>query len=334
MATIQFIVRSLNAAPFSFTPPLTLMSFDKEKTPIELLRVLGTILKRIDEKSFAKGVYPVDDPEAVGQETLRVLSFLGDLRYPVVCDLNKKAKKTKEGKAKRETYAKNLSSGHRETIYAIMRFLLEDVEKHKLRAYLAHYLKPVQIPQEVVRTNKKLRNLFQKYTETQQEFSRAHKHFLAQQRETEANGGIPDAAELRKHKEQVQHEKQQLKEKIAHLKTKTKKIEGFQRLLNVTSKLRRCQEEESKNQERVAYLRTQIGNLVQVLQARETTLRDWQNIAQRPASEIMDHAQSERRQAVEMAQDTLPNEIADLREQIQQVRSFICWGWGGGERGR
>ena len=107
---IQFIVRSLNAPPFSVAPPLTLMSFDRETSPLELLQLLGTILQFLDEKSFPDGAFLDDGEAAIEAETYKVMDFLYDLRYPVVFNIFK-------GKSaeQKEAYAARLGSGERET---------------------------------------------------------------------------------------------------------------------------------------------------------------------------------------------------------------------------
>ena len=104
---------------------------------------------------------------------------------------------------------------------------------------------------------------------------------LKQLEKSRERDGMADASELKKHKEQVQHEKRQLKEKIAQLKAKTSKIEGFNKLLSVTGRLRRCQEEESKNQERMQILRTQIENNARILHEREEKLELWRSMTRR-----------------------------------------------------
>ena len=80
---------------------------------------------------------------------------------------------------------------------------------------------------------------------------------------------------------QLQEEKTQLKEKIESLKRRTASIDGFKSMMEVTSALRREQEEESKIMDRIhdqrAALSTaetrlnQVKRLVQELRASSNT---------------------------------------------------------------
>lgn len=223
MSGISFIVDKLNQKPFS--RDFTLVSFD-ELSPFELLELLNDVLVYLEPQ-----VHNVDLREETtvdGATGTRIADFLRILQYSVPSNVDQ--------------FKQQLSRGDRNAIYPVLHYLLSRLEPMKTRAYLARYLKNVEIPPAFLH-DETIQEVYQHYKSLQGEFKETHKS-LEQLRHNTMQPG-----ELKREIFQLEEEKSQLLEKISSLERKTANMQGFEELYQVTSALRREQEEESKVQD-------------------------------------------------------------------------------------
>jgi intraflagellar transport protein 81 len=109
----------------------------------------------------------------------------------------------------------------------------------KKKAYVAHFLINVDVPNEFMQ-NEDVKETHQVYEKLKQQFKTYHKA-VEKLRKSEKQPG-----ELKHEITQLEEERAQLKDKIKSLKSKTSDLRGFKELLEITSALRREQEEETK----------------------------------------------------------------------------------------
>merc|ERR1719253_777066 len=81
-------------------------------------------------------------------------------------------------------------------------------------------------------------------------------------------------SDLQREVAQLDAEREQLAQKIQHLRTKSEKEEGFQVLLQATSMLRKEQEEEARLAEKLAEQRYQLEQTEQLYLERAGRLRE------------------------------------------------------------
>mmetsp|Transcript_15301 Transcript_15301/g.43738 ORF Transcript_15301/g.43738 Transcript_15301/m.43738 type:complete len:638 (-) Transcript_15301:436-2349(-) len=230
MATLlKEIVDHLNAEPFHMN--LTLVTFD-EKQPIELLETLNAILVHLDGKKHEVDVREENQDNMY----VRMAGFL----HVIGCKANYD-----------EEFQKSFVAGDKRTLYPIIHWLLSDLERLRKRAYLAHYLVPIDVPPEFL-GDEAMMEMYQQYKGLQAQFKSNHQA-LEQAKETSTN-----PSELRKELQQLEAEKEQLQQKIASLQSKTQNKEGFDALLEVTSSLRKEQEEEARIAEKIREQRVQL----------------------------------------------------------------------------
>ncbi|CAN0513768.1 unnamed protein product, partial [Ectocarpus sp. 8 AP-2014] len=117
-----------------------------------------------------------------------------------------------------------------------MHWCLQRLPQLKKRAYLARYLMPVEVPTEFMQ-DQALIDLHESHRQLQAEFKTTHKQ-VDQTRNTDLRPG-----ELRTEIGQLEDEKKQLTEKISKLKANVSEEPGFAEMLDVTSRLRKAQEE-------------------------------------------------------------------------------------------
>merc|ERR1719253_1616576 len=101
------------------------------------------------------------------------------------------------------------------------------------------------VPEEFLREDKVM-EVFQQFKELQSQFKATHAHV-----EQERQGRMNPSA-LQGEVSQLDAEREQLSQKIQSLKNKSEKDQAFQVLLQVTSMLRKEQEEEAHLAEKLA----------------------------------------------------------------------------------
>merc|ERR1719335_949427 len=131
----------------------------------------------------------------------------------------------------------------------------------------------LEVPEEFLRDDKVF-EVFQSYKELQSQFKATHAH-VEQERQGRLN---PE--DLQREVAQLDSEREQLAQKIQHLRQKSEKDEGFQVLLQVTSMLRKEQEEEARLAEKLAEQRYQLEQTEQMYIERSARLREMREAQQ------------------------------------------------------
>jgi len=221
MSEISFIVDKLNQKPFQ--REFTLVSFD-ELSAFELLQLLNDVLVYLDPVQHKVDLRD-ENVNKDGATGVRIESFLRILKYQVPGDV--------------ESFRARIANGERSAIYPVLHYILSRLEPMKTRAYLARFLVKFDIPPAFLH-DEVIQEVYQHYKGLQREFKEAHKSVEALRHNTMQPG------ELKREITQLEEEKTQLLEKIANLERKTESMPGFAELYEVTSALRREQEEESK----------------------------------------------------------------------------------------
>lgn len=129
--------------------------------------------------------------------------------------------------------------GDKRVIWPIVYYLLSRLPDLEKRAYLARYLVPFVVSEDVV-IDDELRKYMDEYKNLQAEFQVYHQQY---------EGALKDSKnpiELKKEITQLEQEKEQLVAKINEFKKKNTNRPEFQALLEQTNLLRREQEEEAK----------------------------------------------------------------------------------------
>jgi len=199
----------------------------------------------------------------------RIMNFLLVLQYKGIPTLEDD----------RLDWTDGLGSGETQVIYPILQWILTMYDKLCKRAYLAPFLRPVEIPMEYLMQDQgedsnsgtTLSELAQRYRQLQQEFKETHKRyevFRAEIAEEPEQGSLPSSPSspfgvggtLKKEIAQLEDEKRQLKERIEALQNKTNNTDDqninekqtpFSTMLEATSQFRQEQDEEIRLQDRM-----------------------------------------------------------------------------------
>jgi len=247
---LKEIVDRLNDEPFCCD--LSLVGFD-EKEPYELMECLNKVLIYLDAKHEVD--LREEKPEAMYQ---RMAEFLHILGYQCSYDTE---------------FQHGLLSGDKRTVHPILYWILCNLGQLKKRAYLAKFCMNLELPEEFLR-EEQVYAVFQSYKELQSQFKATHAHA---ERERQSRM-VP--TELQREVVQLDAEREQLSQKIQHLRNRSEKDEGFQMLLKVTSMLRKEQEEEARLCEKLGEQRYQLEATEQLYVERSAKLREMREMQQ------------------------------------------------------
>mmetsp|Transcript_28444 Transcript_28444/g.60322 ORF Transcript_28444/g.60322 Transcript_28444/m.60322 type:complete len:675 (-) Transcript_28444:159-2183(-) len=276
---LKEIVDMLNAEPFCCD--LSLVGFD-EKEPFELMEILKKVLCFLDTKHDVD--LREEKPDAMYQ---RISEFLHILGYRCSFDIE---------------FQQGLISGDKNTVHPILYWMLQNLEPLKKRSYLAKFCMNLEVPEEFLR-EEKVYEVYQTYKELQSQFKATHQH-VEQERQ-----GRMNPTDLNREVQQLDAEREQLAQKIQHLRVKAEKDEGFAVLLQVTSMLRKEQEEEARLAEKLAEQRYQLEQTEQMYIERSARLR-----------EMREAKQQDGEGNAEMMLKMLRNEVGKSREALSRVR--------------
>mmetsp|Transcript_28714 Transcript_28714/g.66573 ORF Transcript_28714/g.66573 Transcript_28714/m.66573 type:complete len:675 (-) Transcript_28714:86-2110(-) len=278
-AQLKEIVDRLNAAPFNCD--LSLVGFD-EKDPLELMDILKKVLVFLDPKHDVD--LREEKPEAMYQ---RIAEFLHILGYQCSFDIE---------------FQQGLSLGDKNTVHPILYWLLNNLDALRKRAYLAKFCMNLEVPEEFLR-EEQVYSVYQNYKELQSQFKATHSH-VEQERQ-----GRMNPQDLQREVAQLDAEREQLAQKIQHLKAKTERDEGFATLLEVTSMLRKEQEEEARLAEKLAEQKYQLEQTEQLYIERSARLR-----------EMREAQLQEGEGSAEVMLKMLSTEVIKSREALARVR--------------
>lgn len=241
---VKEIVDRLNGDPFCMD--LSLVGFD-EKEPFELMEVLKKVLVLLDNKHDTD--LREEKPDVMYQ---RIAEFLHILGYQCSFDIE---------------FQQGLISGDKQTVHPILYWLLSNLDQLKKRAYLAKFCVNLEVPEEFLR-EENVYEIYQQYKELQSQFKATHAH-VEQERQ-----GRMNPSDLQREVAQLDAEREQLAQKIQHLRLKSEKEEGFAVLLQATSMLRKEQEEEARLGEKLAEQRYQLEQTEQLYIEKSARLRE------------------------------------------------------------
>lgn len=146
---LKFVVESLNQAPFN--RKLTLVSFSQLPGP-ELLQLLNDVFAELDPRQ--KREVRNENPDI---SAARLLEFIMVLNYKLPTDLSVELIKIALSCicgcdsftfSNSVPYREQLMAGSPSVIHPLMHYVLSKQPSLKKRAYLARFLKPVEVPEE------------------------------------------------------------------------------------------------------------------------------------------------------------------------------------------
>lgn len=291
-AQLKEIVDRLNAEPFGCE--LSLVGFD-EKEPFELMEVLKKVLVHLDPKHDVD--LREEKPDTMYQ---RIAEYLHILGYQCSFDIE---------------FQRGIMSGDKNTVHPILYWLLNNLEPLKKRSYLAKFCVNLEVPEEFLR-EEKVYEIYQQYKELQSQFKATHSHVEQEQQ------GRMNPSDLQREVTQLDAEREQLAQKISQLRAKSEKDEGFAVLLQVTSMLRKEQEEEARLAEKLSEQRYQLEQTEQMYIERSGRLREMREAQQQDGEGSAEAMLKMLRSEVQKNRDALHRVRRESEEKMQRLKDI------------
>lgn len=296
---IQFIVEALRQPPFSQTA-LTMVALNS-KSPQELLQLLNDVLSEIDPRQ--RRDLRDEAPEATA---VRMIDTLLVLNYKHGQELTQ--------------FRDGLLAAAPSVVHPLLAWLLQRVPELKKRAYVARFLRQLDVPEDCF-ADEAVLGQYQAYRELQNEFKEVH-------REVERlRSSKSDPVELEREIQQLENEREQLSNKMVKLRHKVENDSqyaqmSFDELLAATQALRREQEEEGQLADALEKQRQEFFAAEQRHRQANKRLRQLQaSMAGGNVEDMLVRLRREVKDYAALATSRLPAEIAAREQALAELQA-------------
>jgi len=212
----------------------------------------------------------------------------------------------------------SLQQGDRELLYPLLHHMLSKLPDLRKRAYVARFLTAFEVPEDMF-ADPEVMAKWTEYQELQQQFKETHKAT------DKLKGASLQPTELRKEVAQLEEEKSQLNTKIKKMNQNLKKKldeRQFKELYDVTSRLRKEQEEEAKLVDRYQEQSIQYKQAEARLYQSQKKLRDVQMSASDGSTgeDILRRLEEDVHMTREHCEVKLPADIERKRQQLEDAK--------------
>eukprot|EP00002_Diphylleia_rotans_P014115 TRINITY_DN2747_c0_g1_i1.p1 TRINITY_DN2747_c0_g1~~TRINITY_DN2747_c0_g1_i1.p1 ORF type:complete len:612 (-),score=183.13 TRINITY_DN2747_c0_g1_i1:684-2519(-) len=298
MADMELIVDRLNEPPFNME--LSLVTFD-DKTGDELLEILNKVLCHISPN------HARDLSEESPEETMyRMMDCLRLLNYKKPADVDP------------NSYAQGIASGDRNIIYPILVYLLSKTNALIQRAYIARFLAPIEIPEELIH-DEAISEAVTVLKSKQEEFKVAHKQAMA------VRGDSVQPEEGKKRLTAIEEERETLFTKINRLKEKMQAVSRHEEMFDLVKKLRKEQEDQIRLEAKIREQESLVQQLTVKTQLTQQKLKDMKSDRQDASPEaLLKRLEEElKRNKILLAED-LPKQLADQYEASKRMEEILA----------
>ncbi|CCW60482.1 unnamed protein product [Phytomonas sp. EM1] len=224
-----------------------------------------------DSLSPVKLLQVVDDVFATLQPSLKMdLESLSSAQYiPILTDFLLKPLGYRVPPLIQSTFHASFANAEPTVIYPMLYWVLTHMEINKKRVYLARFLQPLEIPDDIRAQDEDVRGLYAQYQQLRGAFIQTHRRVDA------LHSAFTDPQETRRKVAALEEENVHLKEYLQAAMKKLENVRDKDLFLSESKSLRAAQEESSKLAEKFVELqqsmlyaearRTEISNSLQCL---------------------------------------------------------------------
>ena len=290
---VQEIVAVLRRPPFNET--LTLMSFE-EKKEYELLDLIVKVMGMIDKK-LKLDVNNTEECLKATFDFLKILKF----NYPSDRQLQE-----------------DLARGDKRLLIQILHFLLTNLKALTKSYYVNKHITPVQISDEY-QGDEEIIDLLTQFKDLQAEFYTTY-NMLEEKRQN-----APQIKELKEDIAKNQSDKLQLTSSIARFKKEYANKPDFQALLEITSKLRKEQEQDSNLEKKIMRQQYDIKDAEERLMiAQQRLMENQKNINENvSAFQLLEIAKNQRNNNRDTYENITKYELIDRRNRLKTLEQIL-----------
>ena len=290
---IQDIVAILKNPPFNET--MTLFSFE-EKKEYELLDLIVKVMGMIDTSMKL-------DNNDTAACLKAVFEFLQILKFPYSSE---------------HQLQDDLAKGDKRLLIQILHFLLTGLRTLSDKYYLNKFTAPINISQEYLGDDDVL-ELWNQFKEYQAEFASTYK--MLEEKKLNA----PKIEEIQEDIRKCQNDKLQLSRSIAKHKKEYANKPDFQELFEMTSKLRKEQEQDSNLEKKLAKQQYDIKEAEErLLVAQQRLLDNKKNLDNNiSALKLLENARAQRNNNRDNYENLSKYELVDRRNRIKTLEEIL-----------
>ena len=290
---VQEIVAVLKSPPFNQT--MTLITFE-EKKEYELLELILTSIEMIDKNLKI-------DKNNTAESLKAVFDFLKIISFPYTSD---------------HQLQNDLAKGDKRLLIQILHFILTNLDELKKKYYQNKYMAPIIISDEYAGDDEII-ELMNQFKESQAQFQTTL-NMLEEKRQT-----APQIKELEEDIKKNQSDKMQLTSSIAKFKREYKDKKDFQELLDMTSKLRKEQEQDSNLEKKIAKQQYDIKEVEERIMVSQQRLIDNQkNINDNvSAVKLLEDARNQRNANRDTYDNLSKYEYVDKKNKLKSLEEII-----------
>ena len=290
---VQEIVAVLKNPPFNET--MTLISFE-EKREYELLELIVRVMGMID-KTLKIDKNNTEECLKATLEFLKILKF----QYPSERQLQE-----------------DLARGDKRLLIQILHFLLTNLQALTNKYYVNKHTATVQVSDEFA-GDEEILDLLTNYKELQAEFLQTY-NMLEEKR-----ANAPQIKEIKEDIQKNQSDKLQLTASIAKFKKEYSNKPDFQALLDITSKLRKEQEQDSNLEKKIQKQQYDIKEAEdRLLVAQQRLIDNKNNLSENiSALQLLERAKNQRNNNRDMYENMAKYEFVDKKQRIKTLEQIL-----------
>ena len=291
---VQEIVAVLKNPPFNET--MTLLSFE-EKREYELLDLILRVMIMIDNSLSS-----IDKDDTVNV-LKNLFDFLKIINFPYSSD---------------RQLQDDLAKGDKRLLIQILHFLLTKLEELKKKYYLNKYTGEMKISEEFA-ADEEIAELLANYRELQTEFQQTYTML------EEKRSSAPQIKELKEDIQKNQSDKLQLTASIQKFKREYANKADFQELLEITSKLRKEQEQDSNLEKKIARQQYDIKEVEERLLVAQQRLADNQKNLRNnvSAQQLLEEKRNQRNMNRDAYENLANYEYIDKQNKLRSLNEIL-----------
>ena len=290
---VQEIVAVLKNPPFNQT--LTLLSFE-EKREYELLELILNAMTLIEKKMNV-------DKDNTAESLKAVFDFLQVVNFQYSSE---------------RQLQEDLAKGDKRLLIQILHFILTRLDELKKKYYQNKYMAPIKVSDEY-KGDDEIIELMNNYKDLQAEFQTTYTML------EEKRANAPQIKELKEDIQKNQSDKLQLTSSIAKFKKEYANKQDFQELLEMTSKLRREQEQDSNLDKKIAKQQYDIKEVEERLLVAQQRLIDNQKNLNDGVSalQLLEEARNQRNANRDAYETLSKSEYVDKKNKLRALEEIL-----------
>ena len=290
---VQEIVAVLKNPPFNQT--LTLLSFE-EKREYELLELILNAMTLIEKKMNV-------DKDNTAESLKAVFDFLQVVNFQYSSE---------------RQLQEDLAKGDKRLLIQILHFILTRLDELKKKYYQNKYMAPIKVSDEY-KGDDEIIELMNNYKDLQAEFQTTYTML------EEKRANAPQIKELKEDIQKNQSDKLQLTSSIAKFKKEYANKQDFQELLEMTSKLRKEQEQDSNLDKKIAKQQYAIKEVEERLLVAQQRLIDNQKNLNDGVSalQLLEEARNQRNANRDAYETLSKSEYVDKTNKLRALEEIL-----------